>query len=161
MKAKKTILLIVNGTDYEVTVEPRERLLDVIRYKIGLTGTKEGCGTADCGACTVLLDGKPITSCMMLGVSAAGCKILTIEGVSGNGILHPVQQCFMEYGGLQCGICTPGFIVASYALLQENPDPTEDEVRYYLAGNLCRCTGYTKIVQGVLAAAERMRLNPL
>ena len=157
MKPKKTITLNVNGSDYEVTVEPRDRLLDVIRYQVGLTGAKEGCGTADCGACTVLLDGKPVTSCMILAVSAAGARITTVEGIADHGALHPVQQCFMDHGGLQCGICTPGFIVAAYGLLQENPNPTEEEARYYLAGNLCRCTGYTKIIQAVLAAAEGVR----
>lgn len=157
MKPERTIELNVNGTDYQVTVEPRDRLVDVIRYQIGLTGTKEGCGTADCGACTVLLDGKPVTSCMMLAVSANGARITTVEGIAERGTLHPVQQCFMTYGALQCGICTPGFIVSSYALLQDNPNPTEHEARFYLAGNLCRCTGYTKIIEAVLAAARSAR----
>jgi carbon-monoxide dehydrogenase small subunit len=154
---KRPIHLTVNGKQYDVEVEPRERLLDVLRYKVGLTGTKEGCGTGDCGACTVIVNGKRITSCLMLGVSAHDCDITTVEGVSLNGELHPVQQAFMEHGGLQCGICTPGFIVSSYGFLKENPNPTEDEIRFGLAGNLCRCTGYVKIIEAVKTAAKELQ----
>ncbi len=156
---KRPIRLIVNSRPYDVEVEPRERLLDVLRYKVGLTGTKEGCGTGDCGACTVLVNGTRITSCLMLGVSAHDCEITTVEGIAQDGQLHPVQKAFMECGGLQCGICTPGFIVASYALLKENPNPTEDEIRFGLAGNLCRCTGYVKIVEAVKAAAQELQAS--
>lgn len=157
MNPKTEITLTVNGVDYTVTVEPRDRLLDVLRYRLGITGPKEGCGTADCGACTVLLEGKPVTACMVLAVSANGASLVTVEGLADRGTLHPVQQCFMEQGGLQCGICTPGFLLNTYALLQENPNPSLDQVRFYLAGNLCRCTGYTKVFESVLAAAEQMR----
>lgn len=151
------ITLTVNGRVHEVEVEPRERLLDVIRYKLGYTGTKEGCGTGDCGACTILLDGKPVNSCLILAISANGKSILTVEGIAQDGELHPVQRAFVEYGAVQCGFCTPGFIVNSYALLKENPNPNIDTICYWLAGNLCRCTGYQKIIKAVLAAAEMMR----
>jgi carbon-monoxide dehydrogenase small subunit len=140
-------------------VEPRRRLLDVLRDDLGLTGAKEGCGTGDCGACTVILDGQLITSCLKLAVSADGSDILTIEGLAQGGKLHPLQEAFMEKGGLQCGICTPGMILAAKALLDENPHPTVDEIRFGLAGNLCRCTGYTKIIESVQAAAERLMAN--
>jgi len=151
--------LKVNGEIYEVEAEPRARLLDVLRDGLGLTGTKEGCGTGDCGACTVLLDGKPVNSCLVLAITARGKEITTIEGLAGPAGLHPIQQAFIDYGGLQCGICTPGMILSAKALLDENPNPTADEVRFGLAGNLCRCTGYTKIVESVLAAAEAMRVG--
>lgn len=150
----KRIWLTVNGRTHELEVEPRERLLDVLRYRLGYTGPKEGCGTGECGACTVLLDGKPVTSCLVLAVSANGRRITTVEGIAQDGKLHPIQKAFVELGGLQCGICTPGFIVNAFALLNENPQPDEAFVRYWLAGNLCRCTGYQKIVQAVLAAAK-------
>jgi carbon-monoxide dehydrogenase small subunit len=138
-------------------VEPRERLIDVLRYKLGYTGVKEGCSTGDCGACTVLLDGKPVTSCLVLAISANGKSIVTVEGIAREGKLHPVQQAFVEHGAVQCGFCTPGFIVNSYALLNENLNPDIETIRYWLAGNLCRCTGYQKIIKAVLAAAEMMR----
>jgi carbon-monoxide dehydrogenase small subunit len=154
---KRRIGLSVNGERYEIEVEPYTRLLDAIRDVIGLTGTKEGCGTGDCGACTVILNGKIVTSCMVLAASVNGSKITTVEGIRLNGGLHPIQKAFMEQGGLQCGICTPGMIVSSYALLRGNPNPTPDEIRFALAGNLCRCTGYDKIVKSVLSAAEMMR----
>ncbi len=154
---KHPIRLTVNGKPYDVEVEPRERLLDVLRYKVGLTGTKEGCGTGDCGACTILLNGKRVTSCLVLAVSAHDSEITTVEGIADNGHLHPVQKAFIEHGGLQCGICTPGFIVSSYALLKEIPNPTEEEIRFNLAGNLCRCTGYVKIVEAVKAAAQELQ----
>ncbi len=153
---KQRIHLRVNGEDYEVEVEPRRRLLDVLRDDLGLTGTKEGCGTGDCGACSVILNGKLINSCLKLAVSADGADILTIEGLASDGHLHPLQEAFMEKGGLQCGICTPGMILAAKALLDENPRPTVEEIRIALAGNLCRCTGYTKIIESVQAAAEKM-----
>lgn len=151
------ISLTVNGRTHEVEVEPRERLIDVLRYKLGYTGVKEGCGTGDCGACTILLDGKPVNSCLILAVSANGKSIITVEGIAREGKLHPVQQAFAEFGAAQCGFCTPGFIVNSVALLNENPNPDIDTIRYWLAGNLCRCTGYQKIIKAVLAAAEKMR----
>ncbi len=158
METKRVLTtLSVNGRSYEVWVEPRERLLDVLRYRLGLTGTKEGCSTGDCGACTVLLDGQPVTSCLVLAVSANGRSVTTVEGVAEGGSLHPVQEAYALEGGLQCGICTPGFIVMSKALLDRDPNPTPEKIRYWLSGNLCRCTGYHKIVRSVLAAAERLR----
>ena len=157
-RTKHRIELVVNEESYEIDVEAFTRLLDAVRDVIGLTGTKEGCGTGDCGACTVILNGVPVTSCMVLAMTADGGKVTTIEGIKDNGGgLHPIQKAFMEHGGLQCGICTPGMIVSSFALLSENPKPTADEVRFSLAGNLCRCTGYGKIVDSVLSAAKTMR----
>ena len=156
---KHPISFTVNGDLQELFVEPRKTLLAVIRDTIGLTGTKEGCSTGDCGACTVIVDGEPVTSCMMLGVSANGKEVTTIEGISNPGELHPVQQAFLEKGGYQCGFCTPGFIMAAKALLDDNPDIPEDEMRHALGGNICRCTGYTKIIEAVLSAAETMRSN--
>jgi carbon-monoxide dehydrogenase small subunit len=147
----------VNGDPVEYLCRPEETLLDVLRDRIGLTGSKEGCATGDCGACTVTLDGRLVCSCLVLGAEADGRSIGTIEGVAQGERLHPLQQKFLEHAALQCGICTPGFIVAAKALLERNPDPTEAEVRYWLAGNLCRCTGYDKIVRAVLAAAAEMR----
>ena len=156
---KHPISFTVNGDLQELFVEPRKTLLAVIRDIIGLTGTKEGCSTGDCGACTVIVDGEPVTSCMMLAVSANGKEVTTIEGISSPGELHPVQQAFLEKGGYQCGFCTPGFIMAAKALLDDNPNIPEDEMRHALGGNICRCTGYTKIVEAVLSAAETMRAN--
>lgn len=156
---KHPISFTVNGDLQELFVEPRKTLLAVIRDTIGLTGTKEGCSTGDCGACTLIVDGEPVTSCMMLAVSANDKEITTIEGISSPGQLHPVQQAFLEKGGYQCGFCTPGFIMAAKALLDENPDIPEDEMRHALGGNICRCTGYTKIVEAVMSAAETMRAN--
>ena len=156
---KLPISFTVNGDLQELFVEPRKTLLAVIRDTIGLTGTKEGCSTGDCGACTVIVDGEPVTSCMMLGVSANGKEVTTIEGISSPGELHPVQQAFVEKGGYQCGFCTPGFIMAAKALLDDNPNIPEDEMRHALGGNICRCTGYTKIIEAVLSAAETMRAN--
>ena len=147
----------VNGDAVEFLVETDETLLDVLRNQMGLTGTKEGCSTGDCGACSVTVDGRLVCSCLMLGVEASGKTIQTIEGIAKGDTLHPLQQKFLEHAALQCGICTPGFIVAAKALLDKNPDPTETEVRYWLAGNLCRCTGYDKIVRAVMDAAEDMR----
>ena len=147
----------VNGEPAEFICTPDETLLDVLRNRLGLTGSKEGCGTGDCGACSVLLDGRLVSSCLVLGVEAEGKKIETIEGMAAGEELHPLQRKFLEHAALQCGFCTPGFLVASKALLEKNPDPTEEEVRYWLAGNLCRCTGYDKIVRAVLDAAAEMR----
>lgn len=152
---KSLINLRVNGQLHPVEVEPRERLLDVVRYKLDLTGPKEGCGTGDCGACTMLLDGEPVTSCLVLAVSAAEHEITTVEGLARPGELSALQQAFVDKTALQCGICIPGFLVNATALLKQNPDPTEEEIRYWLQGNLCRCTGYTKIFEAVLAAAKK------
>lgn len=154
---KLPVTLTVNGDGYDLLIEPRKTLLAVLRDTTGLTGTKEGCSTGDCGACTVIVDGKAVTSCMVLGVTAAGKEITTIEGLAVNGELHPLQQAFIDTGGYQCGFCTPGFIMASKALLDENPNRTEEEFRHALGGNICRCTGYTKILEAVMQAAEEVQ----
>jgi carbon-monoxide dehydrogenase small subunit len=153
---KRLIQITVNGEQRELAVEPWRTLLDVLRDDLGLTGAKKGCDRGDCGACTVLLDGKPITSCMMLAVQAAGHAVITIEGLAdlARAPLHPLQQAFVERGAIQCGFCTPGMILAAAALLEENPHPTAEEARRAIAGNLCRCTGYVKIVDAILAAAS-------
>jgi aerobic carbon-monoxide dehydrogenase small subunit len=153
------IEITVNGAAHGLQVEPRKTLLAVLRDELHLTGTKEGCSTGDCGACTVLLDGRPVASCLMLAVEADGHEITTIEGLARDGVLHPVQQAFVERGGMQCGFCTPGMILSSVALLEENAEPTEAQIRRALAGNLCRCTGYDKIVQAVQAAARAMQAS--
>jgi aerobic carbon-monoxide dehydrogenase small subunit len=150
---KQVIRLTINEEPCEVAVEPWWTLLEVLRDHLDLTGAKEGCDRGDCGACTVLLDGKPVASCMMLAAMAEGRRITTIEGLLQGQHLHPVQQAFVEHGAIQCGFCSPGMILSAVALLEENPHPTEAEVRFAIAGNLCRCTGYTKIVEAVLAAA--------
>ena len=147
----------INGDAVEYLCEAEETLLDVLRDRLALTGSKEGCGTGDCGACSVTLDGRLVCSCLVLGAEADGCKVNTIEGIADGDRLHPLQRKFIEHAALQCGICTPGFLVASKALLEKNPDPTETEIRYWLAGNLCRCTGYDKIVRAVLEAATEIR----
>lgn len=147
----------VNGDPVEFLTEPRESLLDCLRDHLGLTGSKEGCGTGDCGACSVLVDGVLVCSCLVLGAEAEGKKIETIEGLSQGAELHPLQRQFIEHAALQCGFCTPGILVAAKALLAQNPDPSETEVRYWLAGNLCRCTGYDKIIRAVMDAAAEMR----
>ena len=147
----------VNGDETEFLCDPRETLLDVLRDRLNLTGTKEGCGTGDCGACTVTIDGRLVCSCLMLGVEASGKNIETIEGMAEGDTLHPLQKKFVEHAALQCGICTPGILVAAKNLLEKNPDPNEEQVRYWLAGNLCRCTGYDKIIRAVLDAAKEMR----
>lgn len=147
----------INGDSVEYLCDPRETLLDVLRDRLGLTGAKEGCGTGDCGACTVMMDGRPVCSCLVLGAEAEGKDIATVEGMAGGEDLHPLQQKFIEYAALQCGICTPGILVAAKALLDQNPDPTETEVRYWLAGNLCRCTGYDKIIRAVMDTAADLR----
>ena len=147
----------VNGDAVEYLCEADETLLDVLRDRLGLTGAKEGCGTGDCGACSVTLDGRLVCSCLVLGAEAEGHKIGTVEGIANGDKLHPLQRKFLEHAALQCGICTPGFLVAAKALLDHNPNPTETEIRFGLAGNLCRCTGYDKIVRAVQAAAAEMR----
>jgi carbon-monoxide dehydrogenase small subunit len=157
MTKKAHITTTINGDEYEFLCEPRQTLVDVLRNELELTGTKEGCSTGDCGACTVVLDSRMVCSCLVLAVEAEGKSISTIEGMAKGEKLHPLQTKFLETNGLQCGICTPGILVAAKQLLERNPDPTETEVRYWLAGNLCRCTGYDKIVRSVMAAAEEMR----
>ena len=157
MKALGVLRLHVNGAEREVAAHPSERLLDVLRDKLGLTGTKEGCGTGQCGSCTILLDGRAVTSCMMFVADAVGHEITTIEGISSNGGLHPLQAAFLKYGAVQCGFCTPGMILAAKALLDANPDPSVEEIDAALAGNLCRCTGYRKIREAVQAAAREVR----
>lgn len=156
---EKMINLKVNGEPVEVLVDPSVTLLQVLRDKLQLTGTKEACGLGECGACTVILDGKTVNSCLVLAVEAKGKEILTIEGLQKNGNLHPLQQAFIEQGAVQCGFCTPGMILSAKALLDENPDPDEAEIREALAGNLCRCTGYVKIVEAVKAAARALKYN--
>jgi carbon-monoxide dehydrogenase small subunit len=147
----------INGDSAEFLCEPDETLLDVLRDRLSLTGAKEGCGTGDCGACSVTVDGRLVCSCLMLGAEAEGREIATIEGMADGETLHPLQTKFLEHAALQCGICTPGILVAAKSLLEKNPDPTEIEVRYWLAGNLCRCTGYDKIIRAVMDAAQEMR----
>jgi carbon-monoxide dehydrogenase small subunit len=151
---KQLIELKINGDTYEVAIDPRRTLVEVLRDDLDLTGTKESCGDGDCGACTVLMNGKPVNSCLTLALEAQGKDILTIEGVAQNGQLHPIQQAFIDHFAVQCGFCTPGMILSAKALLDRNPHPTEEEVRKAIAGNLCRCTGYVKIVEAILAAAE-------
>ena len=147
----------INGDPVSYLCDGDETLLDVLRDRLLLTGSKEGCGTGDCGACSVMLDGRVVCSCLVLGAEAEGRKIATVEGISGGDGLHPLQAKFLEFAGLQCGICTPGFLVAAKALLERNPNPTETEIRFGLAGHLCRCTGYDKIVRAVQSAASEMR----
>ena len=147
----------INGNQFNFLCEPRQSLLECLRDVLGMTGTKEGCNDGNCGACTVLLDGRIVTSCLVLGVEAQGKEVTTIEGVASAEGLHPVQQAFLENASLQCGICTPGFIVATKALLDREPDADEGRIRHWLAGNLCRCTGYDKIVRAVLDAEEKMK----
>jgi len=147
----------INGDHVEFVCQADEPLLDVLRNRLGLTGAKEGCGTGDCGACSVILDGRLVCSCLVLGAELNGKKLETIEGMAEGGKLHPLQQQFIDHAALQCGVCTPGFLIAAKALLKKNPDPTEEEIRFGLAGNLCRCTGYDKIVRAVQAAAKEMR----
>ncbi len=147
----------VNGEPAEFLCDGQQTLLSALRDELGLTGTKEGCSTGDCGACSVLLEGRLVPSCLVLAAEAQGREIRTIEGIAEGAELHPIQRKFLEHAALQCGICTPGFIVAARALLESNPDPTEEQARYYLAGNLCRCTGYDKIIRAVLDAASEMR----
>ena len=157
--AKHHITTTINGDAVEFLCEADQTLLDVLRDELQLTGSKEGCASGDCGACSVILDGRLVCACLVLGVEAAGRDIETIEGMADGEQLHPLQEKFLEHAALQCGVCTPGILVAAKALLDHNPDPTETEVRYWLAGNLCRCTGYDKIVRAVLDAAAEMRVS--
>jgi len=150
----------INDDDVEFLCQADETLLDVLRNRLGLMGSKEGCGTGDCGACSTIMDGRVVCSCLVLGAEAQGRKIETIEGMAQGSDLHPLQTKFIEHAALQCGICTPGFLIAAKALLDRNPDPTETEIRFWLAGNLCRCTGYDKIVRAVQDAAAEMRGEP-
>lgn len=147
----------VNGDDAEFICAPDESLLDALRDRLGLTGAKEGCGTGDCGACSVMLDGRLVCSCLVLAAETEGARIDTIEGMATGDDLHVLQKVFIEHAALQCGICTPGILIAARALLEKNPDPTDTEVRYWLAGNLCRCTGYDKIIKAVQIAAKQLR----
>jgi carbon-monoxide dehydrogenase small subunit len=155
--AKQHVSTVINGDPIEFLCDANKSLLDVLRNDLGMTGTKEGCGTGDCGACSVTLDGRLVCSCLVLGVEAEGKSVQTIEGMANGEHLHVLQRKFLEHAALQCGICTPGFLVAARSLLERNPDPTEEEVRFWLAGNLCRCTGYNKIIEAVLDAAREMR----
>jgi carbon-monoxide dehydrogenase small subunit len=155
--SKHHVTTTINGEPTEFLCETQQTMLDTLRDVLGLTGSKEGCASGDCGACTIIVDGKIVCSCLMLGVEAEGKEITTIEGIAQGDRLHPVQQKFLEHAALQCGFCTPGFIVATKALLDANPNPTETEARYWLAGNLCRCTGYDKIIRAVMDAAADMR----
>jgi carbon-monoxide dehydrogenase small subunit len=151
------ISFTLNGERRSLEAQPYRSLLDVLRNEAGLTGTKKGCDVGDCGACTVIVDGKPVNSCLMLGVEAEGCEVVTIEGIQpAPDRLHPLQEKFMQLGGAQCGFCTPGMIVMAKALLDEKPNPSEEEIRFGIAGNICRCTGYTKIVEAIQAAAREM-----
>ncbi|MEL7564268.1 MAG: (2Fe-2S)-binding protein [Dehalobacterium sp.] len=151
-----TISLNVNGTVYELTVPAKKRLIDVLRDDLHLTGTREGCGAGDCGACNVILNDQLVNSCLVLAVEADGAEILTIEGLSADGKLHPIQEAFLEEGAVQCGFCTPGMIMAAKSIIDVNPHPTEEEIKMGISGNLCRCTGYTKIVNAVVKAAEKI-----
>jgi carbon-monoxide dehydrogenase small subunit len=155
--SKTHISAVVNGDPAEFLTDPGRTLLDALRDDLGLTGTKEGCGSGDCGACSVILNGRLVCSCLVLAAEAEGARIETIEGMAEGGVLHPLQQKFLEHAALQCGFCTPGLLVAAKALLNTNPDPTESEARYWLAGNLCRCTGYDKVIRAVMDAAADMR----
>jgi len=153
---KLHITATVNGETVEFLCEPRQSLLEVLRDQLRLTGAKEGCNNGNCGACTVLMNGLPVNSCLVLAAEAEGATVETVESLARHGHLHPLQQCFLEGAALQCGVCTPGFLVAAKALLDKNPHPTEHDIRFNLAGNLCRCTGYDKIVRAVQAAAEQL-----
>ncbi len=154
---KRVVQITVNGMERTIPVEPFYSLLDMLRDELHLTGAKKGCDEGDCGACTVLLNGQPVTSCLVLAHSAHDAEVATIEGLALEGELHPVQRSFAENGGLQCGYCTPGLIMATVGLLNNNPDPTEEEVKFGLGGNLCRCTGYSKVIEAVMAAVENSR----
>ena len=155
--AKYHVTATVNGDAVEYLCDPEQTLLDVLRDVLDLTGSKEGCASGDCGACSVLLDGRLVCACLVLGAEVEGRSVQTIEGMADGAELHPLQQKFLDHAALQCGVCTPGFLIAAKALLERNPDPSETEVRYWLAGNLCRCTGYDKIVRAVLDTAAEMR----
>ena len=156
---KHQLHLTINGESYDALVEPYTSLLDLLRDELHLTGTKRGCDEGDCGACTVLFAGKTVTACMMLALDAQDSQITTIEGLMQGNTLHPVQEAFVQCGGVQCGYCTPGLIMSGAGLLHENPNPTEEDVRFAIGGNLCRCTGYTKVVQAIMQAAETVRAS--
>jgi len=156
---KQLITLSVNGESYQVAVEPRMTLLDVLRDELGLTGSKKGCDLGNCGSCAVLMDGKPVLSCLILAVEAQDKEILTIEGLAKDGQLHPLQQAFIDYGALQCGFCTPGMLLSAKALLDDNPQPTKEEIKEAISGNLCRCTGYTEIVEAILKVAQSNKVE--
>ncbi|MCP4811751.1 MAG: (2Fe-2S)-binding protein [Planctomycetaceae bacterium] len=156
MGTKQLVSTTINGEPSQFLCEARQSLLEVLRDETGLTGCKEGCNNGNCGACTVMLDGQPVNSCLVLGMEVDGKEIQTVEGIAQEGKLHAVQQCFLEGAALQCGICTPGFIVSAKALLDENPLASEEEIRFQLAGNLCRCTGYDKIIRAVMEAGKQM-----
>jgi aerobic-type carbon monoxide dehydrogenase small subunit (CoxS/CutS family) len=151
------ISFTLNGRLHELEVEPHELLLDVVRERLGLTGVKRSCDVQVCGACTLLVDGRPVSACTTLAFEVRGRSVLTIEGLAEDGKLHPLQDAFIQYGGLQCGFCTPGMILAAKALLDENPEPTEEELKHFMHGNICRCTGYKKIIESIMAAAKKMR----
>lgn len=153
---KQPIKFTVNGETYELLVRPEQTLLDVLRRELKIMGTKKGCDTGDCGACTVLLDGTAVNSCLILAVEVDGHQVMTIEGLADGSELHPLQKSFVEHGAIQCGFCTPGMVLAAKALLDENPNPSEEEIKHALAGNLCRCTGYAKIIDAVTAAGKEM-----
>jgi aerobic-type carbon monoxide dehydrogenase small subunit (CoxS/CutS family) len=153
-------VLNVNGVDYPVEIEPGRSLLSVVRTELGLPGSKEGCDDSECGACMMLLDGRPVNSCSYLALQAQGRRIVTVEGLRRDGELHPLQRQFLEQGGVQCGFCTPGMLISATALLDQNPNPSEEEIRIAISGNLCRCTGYQRIVRAVQAAAEELAAEP-
>jgi carbon-monoxide dehydrogenase small subunit len=157
MESKHRIQITVNEEEHDLLVHPNRTLLDLLRYDLGLTGTKEGCGEGDCGACTVIVNGKVMTACLVLAVEVEGAAITTIEGLHQGDELHPIQQAFVDSGAVQCGFCTPGMILTTKALLDEIPDPSEDEIKHYLEGNLCRCTGYTKILDAVNIAIKQTK----
>lgn len=152
---ERSIKLKVNGEVYEICVKPYETLVEVLRDKLNLTGTKFACGTGECGACTVLVDNKPVLSCLTLAVAVEGKEIVTVEGLIKDGSLHPVHESFIEHGAFQCGFCTPGMVIMAVALLNENPKPTEEEIKDYIKGNICRCTGYVSIIKAILACAKK------
>jgi carbon-monoxide dehydrogenase small subunit len=157
MGSKHRIQITVNEEEYDLLVHPNKTLLDLLRYDLGLTGTKEGCGEGDCGACTVIVNGKVVTACLVLAVEANGATITTIEGLHKGDALHPIQQAFVDSGAVQCGFCTPGMILTTKALLDEIPNPSEEDIKHYLEGNLCRCTGYTKILDAVNIAIQQIK----
>ncbi|MGE5303318.1 MAG: (2Fe-2S)-binding protein [Alphaproteobacteria bacterium] len=157
MSRSRKLRVTINGQKVNAAVSPSETLAEFLRTRLGLVGTKEGCDTGDCGACTVILNGKAVNSCLVLAVETEGGQVTTIEGLSSNGELHPLQQAFIDSGSVQCGFCTPGMIMGAKALLDENPNPSQEEIRLGLAGNLCRCTGYVNIIQAVTAAAKQLR----
>ena len=156
MKRREEIVLKVNGINYQVEVEPWRTLVEVLRETLGLTGTKKSCNEGECGACTVMMDGRPVASCLVLAVDAQGKEIVTIEGLSEGERLHPIQEAFLKHGAIQCGFCTPGMVISAKALLDQNPRPTKAEVRKAISGNLCRCTGYQHIVDSIMAASKMM-----